>query len=460
MKVLKFGGTSVGDAGRIRQVAELVGARAGEGLLVVVSAMGGVTDLLLSLGASARAKDRTAAEAALAKVGQRHVTALEGLDLPAEAAAECREAVGRELARLGDLSTGVSLLGELSPRTSDSVAAAGELLSAGLLGAALGRRGVDVVTLDPRDVVATDGTHGSAVPDERAIAALVAERVLPEVRPGRVVLTGGFLGRGPDGATTTLGRGGSDYSAALLGAGLFDAGAAVEAIEIWTDVDGILTADPRLVPGARLVPEVSAAEAAELAFFGAKVLHPATIRPAVARRIPVVVKNTFRPGAPGTVVLAEAPGEGVRALAMRTGVAALFVSSARMLLAHGFAARVFSVFERHRVPVDVITTSEVSISITVDEQAPVDALVAELSGIAEVRTLRGLAVVSVVGRSLRTTPRVAAKIFGALGGINVVMISQGASETNLTFVVEGADAPEAVRRLHRELFEAEREGTR
>ncbi|KAA0252134.1 MAG: aspartate kinase [Acidobacteria bacterium] len=457
MKVLKFGGTSVGDAGRIGRVADLVAARAGEGLLVVVSAMGGVTDLLLSLGSSARAKDRTAAEAALAKVGQRHVAAVEGLDLSEEAAEECRAALGRELARLGDLSTGVSLLGELSARTSDSVAAAGELLSAGLLGAALARRGADVVTLDPRDLVPTDGTHGAAVPDEEEIARRVGESVLPRIRASQVVLTGGFLGRGPDGATTTLGRGGSDYSAALLGAGLADAGAEVEAIEIWTDVDGILTADPRLVPGARLVREVSAAEAAELAFFGAKVLHPATIRPAVARGIPVVVRNTFRPEAPGTVVKAEAPGEGVRALAMRTGVAALFVSSARMLLAHGFAARVFSVFERHRVPVDVITTSEVSISITVDERAPVDALVAELSAIADVRTLRGLAVVSVVGRSLRTTPRVAAKIFGALGGINVVMISQGASETNLTFVVEGADAPEAVRRLHRELFEGKEE---
>jgi aspartate kinase len=268
-------------------------------------------------------------------------------------------------------------------------------------------------------------------------------------------VTGGFFGAAPDGSTTTLGRGGSDYSAALLGAALHDAGAAVEAIEIWTDVDGILTADPRIVRTARIVPEVGYAEAAELAFFGAKVLHPATIRPAVARGIPVRVRNTFRPGAGGTTVRAEVPGAGVMALAMRTGVVALFVGSPRMLLAHGYAARVFAVFDRHAAPVDVIATSEVSISITVDARAPIDDLVRDLSEFAEVSVLRDLAVVSVVGRKLRSTPRVAASVFAALGDINVVLISQGASETNLTFVVQASDAPEAVRRLHREHFERE-----
>ena len=264
-----------------------------------------------------------------------------------------------------------------------------------------------------------------------------------------------LVGAAPDGTTTTLGRGGSDYSAALLGAALRDAGGVVEAIEIWTDVDGILSADPRIVAGARIVPEVGYDEAAELAFFGAKVLHPATIRPAVARGIPVRVRNTFRPESRGTTVTAEAPGAGVRAVAMRTGVAALFVGSPRMLLAHGYAARVFSVFERHAVPVDVIATSEVSISITVDGKAPLEALVRDLSEFAEVSVLRDLAVVSVVGRKLRSTPRVAASVFAALDDINVVLISQGASETNVTFVVQASDAPEAVRRLHRELFEKE-----
>jgi len=201
------------------------------------------------------------------------------------------------------------------------------------------------------------------------------------------------------------------------------------------------------------VPEVSSAEAAELAFFGAKVLHPATIRPAVARGIPVSVRNSFRPECPGTVVRRDAPGSGVRAVAMRPGVAAIFVGSPRMLLAHGYAARVFSVFEKHGVPVDVIATSEVSISITVDEKASLAGIVRDLSEFAEVSLLPHLAVVSVVGRCLRSTAGIAGRVFGAVGDVNVVLISQGASDTNLTFVVDANDAPEALRRLHREFFE-------
>jgi aspartate kinase len=455
MLVMKFGGTSVGTGERIAGVAELVGTRLGEEPFVVVSAMGGVTDALLALSRAAREKDRMAADAALATLGEKHRAAVDALGLEGKAAAGVRARIDSELARLDDLATGVSLLGELSARTTDAICAAGEALSAALTAAALERRGVATACVDPREWMATDATHGAATPDETAITGKAASRLLPERAAGRVVVTGGFVGAAPDGATTTLGRGGSDYSAALLGAALHDAGASVEAIEIWTDVDGILTADPRVVPTARIVPEVGYAEAAELAFFGAKVLHPATIRPAVARGIPVRVRNTFRPGERGTTVRAEAPGAGVRALAMRTGVVALFVGSPRMLLAHGYAARVFTVFEKHAAPVDVIATSEVSISITVDARAPIEDLVRDLSEFAEVSVLRDLAVVSVVGRKLRSTPRVAASVFAALGDINVVLISQGASETNLTFVVQAPDAHEALRRLHRELFEKE-----
>lgn len=453
MNVLKFGGTSVGDGERIGRVADLVSERRAETLLVVVSALGGVTDLLLELSRAARGGDRTIAELALVRLGDRHRTALEALELSEDEAGECRDEINREVLRLGDLSTGVSLLGELTPRTSDSIAATGEILSSALLAAALRKRGVELLRIDPRELVATDATFCAAAPLESEIARRVSARVVPQLRSRRTVVTGGFLGSAPDGSTTTLGRGGSDFSAALLGAALHDAGLAVDAIEIWTDVDGILTADPRLVPGARLVEEVGYAEAAELAFFGAKVLHPATIRPAVTRGIPVVVKNTFRPSSRGTVVRADAPGSGVRALATRSGVAALFVGNPRMLLAHGYASRVFSVFEKHRVPVDVIATSEVSISITVDEKSPIDELVRDLSEFTDVSVLRDLAVVSVVGKALRTTPRIAARVFAALDDVNVVLISQGASDTNLTFVVEAGDAVEAVRRLHREFFE-------
>jgi aspartate kinase len=453
MIVLKFGGTSVGDGMRIGRVADLVASRRGEQPLVVVSAMGGVTDLLETLKSASKAKDRKSVESALDDLGTRHRAALDFLALPRADAEECGDALEREMGRARELSLGISLLEEVSLRTSDAILSMGELISSRLVAAALRARGVAAVWIDPRRLVATDATHGAAVPDEAETGRRVTAAILPELSAGKVVVTGGFLGEAPDGSTTTLGRGGSDYSAALLGAALSDAGASVPVIEIWTDVDGILTADPRIVPAARLVPEVGYAEAAELAFFGAKVLHPATIRPAVARGIPVAVRNTFRPQVAGTVVKADAPGHGVRAVAMRKGVAALFVGSPRMLLAHGYAARVFSVFEKHRVPVDVIATSEVSISITVDEKAPLDLLAGSLSEFAEVSILRNLAVVSVVGKGLRTTPGVAARVFAAVRDVNVVLISQGASETNITFVVDAADAPEALRRLHRDFFE-------
>ncbi|MFI5181840.1 MAG: aspartate kinase [Thermoanaerobaculia bacterium] len=453
MIVLKFGGTSVGDGIRIGRVADLVVGRRGEKPLIVVSAMGGITDLLEALKRASKAKDRTASEAALAELSARHHAALDALALSADAAKGCSDALKRELDRARELSLGISLLEEISPRTSDALLALGELIASRFVAAALRARGADAVWVDPRTILATDAAFGSAIPDEGEVAKRVASKVQPELEAGRIVVTGGFVGAAPDGSTTTLGRGGSDYSAALLGAALSDAGAPVGVIEIWTDVDGILTADPRIVPAARLVPEVGYAEAAELAFFGAKVLHPATIRPAVTRGIPVAVRNTFRPQVAGTVVKADAPGRGVCALAMRRGVAALFVGSPRMLLAHGYAARVFSVFEKHRVPVDVIATSEVSISITVDEKAPLDLLAESLSEFAEVSVLRNLAVLSVVGKGIRTTPGVAARVFAALRDVNVVLISQGASETNITFVVDATDAPEALRRLHRDFFE-------
>ncbi|MGE5345209.1 MAG: aspartate kinase [Acidithiobacillales bacterium] len=455
MIVLKFGGTSVGDGERIGRVADLVAGRRNERPLVVASAMEGVTDLLDSLKTASKEKDRSAAEASIGHLVARHRAALESLALPESEGQACARDLESEIDRVRQLSLGISLLEEVSPRTSDAILSVGEMVSSRFLAAALQARGVPTVWVDPRRLVATDGSFGAAIPDEKEIAARAGAVVLPELVAGKVVVTGGFVGEAPDSSITTLGRGGSDLSAALLGAALAEAGGRVPVIEIWTDVDGILTADPRIVPKARLVPEIGYAEAAELAFFGAKVLHPATIRPAVARRIPVAIRNTFRPEAAGTIVRADAPGAGVRAVAMRKGVAALFVGSPRMLFAHGYAARVFSAFDRRRVPVDVIATSEVSISITVDEKAPIDLLTEDLSEFADVTVLRNLAVLSVVGKGLRTTAGVAVRVFGALREINIVLISQGASDHNITFVVDAKDAPEALRRLHAEFFEQE-----
>jgi aspartate kinase len=252
---------------------------------------------------------------------------------------------------------------------------------------------------------------------------------------------------------TTLGRGGSDWSASIIGAVL-----RAEEIQIWTDVDGILTVDPRVVPGARAIPEVSFDEAAELAYFGAKVLHPATIKPAIEKGIPVRILNSLRPAAPGTLITATArveEGE-PRALVFKKGISVILIAQPRMLMAHGFVARVFDVFARHRTPVDLIATSEVSISLTVDDPSTLPAVEADLATLGDVRVFRGMAIVSVVGRGFLRRSGLAGRVFQALHDVNVVMISFGASDVNVSFVVAEDEAEKAVRLLHREFFEGGR----
>lgn len=449
MIILKFGGTSIGDGARIAAVAELVCKRKRENPLVVVSALSGVTDELAALTRAARSANAPEIDRILASLRERHLQAVKDAGIGSSDQPRMLGVIEDGLAIASDLARGVALTRELTTRTSDALLATGELLSSRIVAAAIGARGGDAVWIDPRDLVATECSSGTTVPDERAIAANCAEHVVPEVDRGRLVVTGGFVGRNPKGETTTLGRGGSDTTAALLGAAL-----GTTSIEIWTDVDGLLTADPRIVRHARRIPELSYAEAAELSFFGAKVIHPASIRPASRRGIPIRIRNTFRPGSAGTTIRAHADGTGVRALAARGRTSAICVTNPRMLHSHGYAARVFSVFERHQIPVDVIATSEVSIAATVDESVPLDGIVRELEAFVDTQVLHGLGVLTVVGRCLRSTPGIGARIFGALDDINVVLISQGASETNFTLVLEERDLPAAMNRLHEEFFGA------
>ncbi|HEX9186989.1 MAG TPA: aspartate kinase, partial [Vicinamibacteria bacterium] len=252
------------------------------------------------------------------------------------------------------------------------------------------------------------------------------------------------------GITSTLGRGGSDYSASILGACL-DA----DEIQIWTDVDGMLTADPRVVRGPRVVERLSFDEASELAYFGAKVLHPSTILPAVKRGIPVRILNSHRPEAPGTLITANGPegGSGPAAIACKRGVTRVDIASTRMLMAYGFLRRVFEVFERYRTPVDVVTTSEVSVSVTVDDTRALEGILAELRAFADVSREDGLAIVCAVGERLRTDARLATHVLSALEGLPLAMVSQGGSRKNITVVLRDADAPLAMERLHRRFFE-------
>ena len=303
--------------------------------------------------------------------------------------------------------------------------------------------------MDARRAIVTDDGHTRAIPLMRETTAALRASVLSVVDAGRIPVLGGFVGATVEGHTTTLGRGGSDYSGAIVGAGI---GAAE--IQIWTDVDGMLTADPRVVPESRLVPRLSFAEAAELSYFGAKVLHPSTIHPAVERNIPVRILNSRNPDGEGTLITADpAPGgDQLTAMAAKRDLTVVDITSSRMLMAYGFLRRVFEVFERFTTAVDVVTTSEVSVSVTVDDGRHLEAIVDALSEFAEVSTEPGMALLCAVGDRLRTEPAIAARVIRVLEEVPLRMISQAASRRNITVILRQADLPHGMHRLHEEFF--------
>ncbi|HZL56527.1 MAG TPA: aspartate kinase, partial [Bryobacteraceae bacterium] len=272
---------------------------------------------------------------------------------------------------------------------------------------------------------------------------------LPPLAKDRIVVMGGFIAATEDGVTSTLGRGGSDFTAALAGAGVN-----AEEIQIWTDVDGMLTADPTIFPGGHRVKSISFAEAAELAYFGAKVLHPATVIPAIERDIPVLILNSRRPEAAGTVIVSKAVAcsNAVKSIACKRRITLVNIHSSRMFMAHGFLRRIFEVFDRYETPVDMIATSEVNVSLTIDNTAQMDGISRDLSEFSEVSTEPDQAIVCLVGENIRYTPGVASHVFKALEGVNIRMISQGASLLNLGVVVAEKDLRTAVEALHNEFF--------
>jgi aspartate kinase len=349
-----------------------------------------------------------------------------------------------ELAHLGEALT---VLGDVSPRSLDAVAAYGERLSSPIVAAAFAQRGIPATWVDARTVLVTDQAHGRARPQPDAIAERSREHLLPLVRAGRVPVLGGYIGATREGVTTTLGRGGSDYSAALVGAAL-----ECEGIEIWTDVDGMLTADPRVIPGAGLIAHIRFDEAAELASFGAKVLHPSTIAPAVQRNIPVFIYNSHRPQAAGTRITFDAPRREVRAIAGRANVVLVNVKSSAMLGTPGVVRGIFSVFERFKLSVDVIATSEVSVSVTLDADLHLEDVLNELRAFGDVTVERGRGIVAVVGSGLGGHTPTMARALSALGALRVHMCSLSASAINLTLIVDGDQVHEAMRRLHRAFF--------
>lgn len=452
MRVLKFGGTSVADADAIRRVVAIVAnerrTMTTGGPVVVVSALGGVTDRLLELAALARRGDAGHALELVAALHERHLATLASV-APGEPGAAARQAVDAFFTQLRAIAGAVAVLHEASPRSLDAIAAIGELASSRIVTAACAQAGLPATWADPRALIVTDEGFTSAAPLFEQTDVQAAAHLEPALAEGRVIVTGGFVGATEHGITTTLGRGGSDYSAAILGAAL-DA----EEIQIWTDVDGMLTADPRVVDQPVLVPFLSFGEAAELAYFGAKVLHPKTIQPAAARNIPVRILNTFRPEARGTLIADDVCPEpsAVTALACKKGITVITITSTRMLMAYGFLRRLFEVFERHRTPVDVVSTSEVSVSVTIDDRTNLDSIVGALSTFAEVSVSNHLALIAVVGDRYGVEPQAFSRVVKALDGLSLRVVSQAHARRNVTLVIDEGDLPRAMDRLHAEFF--------
>lgn len=445
---MKFGGTSVGDTQAIERAVSIVRQRLTEKPVVVVSAMARVTDQLLEMARAAGGGDRKTALTLARKLRERHYNTAGEL-LGTALFTEFHSDLGSEFEELEELLRGIAAVGELTPRTTDHVASFGEILSSKLITAALSAHQIDSTLVDSRTCIVTDDNFTRAAPLFEESNEKLSHTLLPLVDGGRVPVMGGFIAATRSGITTTIGRGGSDFSAAIVGAAL-----GAEKIEIWTDVDGMMTTDPNLCPDARRIKVISFDEAAELAYFGAKVLHPATVLPAIQKNIPVYILNSWNPACAGTRIAARAPHcqNFFKAIAAKKRITIVDIAAPRMLLAHGFLRAIFEAFDRHRIPVDVVSTSEVSVSLTVDSNESIPALAADLARLADVKYEGRKAIVCLVGENLREIPGIAAHVFGELSDVKIRMISQGASEINLTFVIDEDQVPEVVQRLHRAFF--------
>ena len=447
MIVMKFGGTSVESAAAIQRVAAIVNWRLNRQPVVVVSAFGKTTNSLLAIAADAAAGRREHARAGLARLRDYHDSVARPL-AEQSSRPEMEAFLEQHFHELAEVVEGLGALGELTPRSTDAIVSFGERLSSRIVALAFRKCGLRAVHLDARNLIRTDRRFTQAAPLIEETYARVRSAV-GSLGKESVAVLGGFIGSTEDCVTTTLGRGGSDFTAALVGAAL-----EADEIEIWTDVDGVLTCDPTLVPDAHPVKTISFDEAAELAYFGAKVLHPATVIPAREKNIPVRILNSRRPEVSGTRIVAGAvPCSNVlKSVACKHNITVVNIHSTRMLMAHGFLRRIFEIFDQHETPVDMLATSEVSVSLTIDNAERLPQICAELKPFSEVSVDNNRAIVCAVGEGLHHAPGVAGRVFRALEGIHVHMISQGASRLNVSFVIATEDLQSAVAALHREFF--------
>jgi aspartate kinase len=448
MIVMKFGGTSVENDVAIRRLISIVKTQIHRQPIVAVSAMGKTTNGLLEASRLAAAGDLAAARTRLETIAEHHFKTADQLAL-AEEKSLLRLALANRFDGIRATLEEIAQAGEVTPRLSDAISANGELLSSTIVAAAFRGENIKGVWVDVRPLMRTNDDFTRAAVEFDEANPKLNEGFTAALADGGLPVTQGFIGSTAEGVTTTIGRGGSDYSAAIIGAAL-DA----DEIQIWTDVDGILTTDPRVVAEAAKVKTISFAEASELAYFGAKVLHPSTLLPAMAKEIPVRVCNSRNPSNEGTAIVRNAPPSKapVKAIAFKRGITVVNVASDRMLMAYGFLARLFDVFAKHGTSVDMVTTSEVSVSVTVDDMRNLDAVIADLQQFGEVVVEREQALICLVGENLKFTSGLASRIFSSIEDVNVSMISHGASAINVSFIVADQDVERAVKALHKEFF--------
>jgi len=432
---MKFGGTSMGTAESISQVAAII-EKVPDEVIVVVSAISGTTDQLIELGNSA-VKDGDF-ESVLTEIIDKHDAILNDLGLELDLSEFWDD--------LRSIAHGVNMLHELSPSAGDRLVGMGERISSCILAALLcqnARR--PARAMDAFDFIFTDNNFSEANVDFERSNPSIIEKLGSVIEKGLVPVVTGFVAQSEDGRYITLGRGGSDYTCAIIGAALN-----VDEVQIWTDVDGILNTDPRLVENASVLDQLSFNEAGELAYFGAKVLHPKTIKPAMEKSIPVKILNTFHPLAPGTIITSDQE-ESLKSVTYKKGISIINVCSVGMLDAHGFLARLFEVFQRHGVSVDVVSTSEVSVSMTV-ENGMADLVVADLEEFAKVDVQKNMAIICLVGEGIKSDTKVLGRLFSAVNNYDVSMVSQGSSKRNITFLVKEDDAQDVVKTVFNQFF--------
>ncbi len=441
--VAKFGGTSVQDAEAINRLLKIIKGK-NEQVVVVVSAMATITDTLVEIVDNLRAGNDAAALDLLNSIFKLHTKTVEDLHLNNSTL----EYLDNERSEMEQLIKALHTLGEVSPKSTDIIISFGERLSSFIIAEAMKTYGLDVMLFESQSIIRTDSNISVAEVDFKATNKLINKLLLPAFDKHKIIVCAGFIAKDKSGNITTLGRGGSDYSAAIIAAGIN-----ADRLEIWTDVSGIMTADPRYIKNARIIKELTYPEAAELAYFGAKVLHPKTIQPAIKEKIPVYVRNSSRPEHSGTKIVAQGRKKKIlKAIAFRKNITVVNITSNIMHAPHGFLKSVFDVFDKYKTAVEVVTTSEISISLAIENVQNLPKIKNELRKIADINIMKNYGVVCAVGEGIRDAAGVGARFFGVLKGINISMVSIGASEVNISIIVKAQDIQQAVELLHNEFF--------